>query len=192
VVYDRMMPWLAARQGSFRGFRLSSFSRWVPALFLLAVLPTNLYLFAWRIVDLNRHTYPYYLYLSELNAFQWIEANADPDDVVLSSFDVGHYLPGFTGSKAFLANAVMTMDFFYKHEVVTAFYGAEMSDNERLELLQKYNIRFIFHGPAERRLGEYDPDQSPLFQKVFTSDETDVYEVILSGISVQPAAFYAF
>jgi uncharacterized membrane protein len=164
----------------------------VPALFLLAVLPTNLYLFAWRIVDLNRHTYPYYLYLSELNAFQWIEANADPDDVVLSSFDVGHYLPGFTGSKAFLANAVMTMNFFYKHEAVTAFYGTEMSDNERLELLQKYNIRFIFHGPAERRLGEYDPEQSPLFQKVFTSDETDVYEVILSGISVQPAAFYAF
>lgn len=177
VLYDRVMPWLAERRETFGKLHLSSFSRWVPALFLLAVLPTNLYLFAWRIVDLNRHTYPYYLHTSELSAFNWLEDNANPHDVVLSSFDIGHYLPGFTGSKAFLSNAVMTMDFFAKHDAVTAFYGQEMLDHQRLEWLQKYNIRYIFYGPAERRLGSYNPGQSSLFQEVYSASETSIYEL---------------
>jgi hypothetical protein len=188
VIYDRIMPWLAERQDAWGRVRLASISRWVPLLFLLAVLPTNLYLFAWRLVDLNRHTYPYYLHTSELAAFQWIEDNGRADDVVLSSFDIGHYLPGFTGSRAFLANAVMTMDFFYKHDAVSAFYGDRMSDDERLQLLQRYNVRYIFHGPAERRLGNYDPEQSSLFTQVFSSAETSVYEVAYPVLSLQSAS----
>jgi hypothetical protein len=176
AIYDRLIPWLQEKFEARSQPRMASISRWVPALFLLAVLPTNLYLFAWRIVDLNRHTYPYYLYTSETQAFQWLEANAAPDDVILSSFEIGHYLPGFTGSRALLSNAVMTMDFFNKHDMVTSFYRTEMTDDQRLELLQKYEIRYVFYGPNERRLGEYDPGQSSLFRKAFESGETSVYE----------------
>jgi uncharacterized membrane protein len=178
AMYDRFVPWLRERLEGLGKPHLASLAHWAPAVLLLAVLPTNLYLFAWRMVDLNRHTYPYYLYASETAAFQWLETNAHPDDVILSSFEVGHFLPGFTGSRAFLSNAVMTMDFFHKYDLVRAFYGGEMTDDERSQFLQNYRVRYIFHGPNERRLGEFDPETSHLFRKVFEKGETRVYETL--------------
>lgn len=55
------------------------------ALLLLAVVPTNLYLYAWRFVDLARHERPYYLLNDELAALAWLDAHVAPGDVVLSS-----------------------------------------------------------------------------------------------------------
>jgi hypothetical protein len=186
VLYDRVTPWVRSILEERGWRRQACVASWVPALFLLAVLPTNLYLFAWRITELNRHTYPYYLNQSEVRAMEWLEATALPDDVILSSFVIGHYLPGFTGSKAFLSNAVMTMDFNHKYELVDRFYRNDMTDEERSRLLVQYNILYIFHGPAERRLGEYDPGESEIFRKVFESDETVIYESVVPRINAAP------
>lgn len=181
ALFDRFAPWLQARQP-----RLPKLAALAPYIFLLAVLPTNLYLFAWRIVDLNRHTYPYYLYHDDVQALQWLEANRAPDDVVLSSLNTGHYIPGLTGAKAFLSNAVMTMDYHQKYELVQAFYDADTSDEQRAEFLHQYDIRFVFHGPAEKRLGGYDPGQSQFLKKVFASHETSLYEAVLPALNSGP------
>jgi hypothetical protein len=179
ALYDHFMPWLRDRFAKRSFLRSQSIYRWVPALFLLAVIPTNLYLFAWRITELNRQTYPYFLHKSEVDAFQMLESTAAPDDVILSSFTIGHYLPGFTGSRAFLSSAVMTMDYNHKFGLVSLFFTSEMTERERVEFLSEYNIKYVFYGPSEARLGDYDPAQSEFNKLVFESAETRVYEVIV-------------
>jgi hypothetical protein len=186
AIYDRLIPWARERLEFSRWSRFAHHTRWIPAVFILAVLPTNLYLFAWRIVDLNRHNYPYYLHQSDYRSFLWLEANSDPDDVVLSSFAIGHYIPGFSGNKAFLSNAVMTMDFFTKYELVERFYSDEMKDEERFEFMHNYNIRYVFYGPSERRMGSYEPDDSNFYRLVFEYENTKVYEVLHSRINNTP------
>jgi hypothetical protein len=174
AIFDRLIPWVKER---LEGSRFYSLERLLPVLFLLAVLPTNLYLLGWRIHDLNRHTYPYYIHQTDFQAFQWLEKHTKPEDVVISSFAIGHYLPGFSGNKAFLSNAVMTMDFFHKHELVDRFYSSEgMSEEERRQTIQQYGIRYVFHGPAETRVGDYDPGVSDLFELVFETPQTKIYQ----------------
>jgi hypothetical protein len=174
-LFDHILPWLQER---LRGGRWRErLSRWAPALFLLAVLPTNLYLVAWRVMDLGRHDYPYYLYQDDLAAMRWLGENAEPDDVVLSSYTIGHYIPGLTGCRPFLANAVMTMDSHRKEQIVTAFFDPATPEAEREALLRQYGVRYLFYGPAERALGGYDPASSPLFQEVFASGRVRVYGV---------------
>ena len=175
ALFDRLLPWLRARWPSRR--RLV---RWVPALFLLAVLPTNLYLFAWRFVELRRHDYPFYLSQGEIAAIRWLEANADPDDVVLSAFTPGHFIPGLAGTRAFLSNAVMTMDFVAKRAMVQRFFQADTPDEERRQLLTRYGVDYVFYGPAERALGAYEPDRAPFLEPVFEEAGTAVYRVLLS------------
>lgn len=148
---------------------------WVLGLILLAVVPTNAYLFAWRFVDLQRHDYPYYLRHDDVTALHWLERNTAPDDVILSSFVIGHYVPGFTGARAFLSSAVMTLDFTTKRDLVERFYSSEATDTERCELLGRYDIRWVVDGPAERGVGPYDPSGSPLFSRAFATPDTIVY-----------------
>jgi hypothetical protein len=186
VLYDRFFPWLRERMDGWKFGRGLNVHRLGAVFFLLAVLPTNLYLFSWRIYELSKASYPYYLERSEVATFQWLENNASPDSVVLSSFTIGHYLPGMTGTRGFLTNAVMTMDFNNKYELVEKFYHSEWTDKEREAFLRKYDIDYVFYGPSEKRIGSYNPEESELFRKVFEMDDVAVYEVIFARYKAGP------
>lgn len=179
-LFDHILPWLwermpATRLGRwFSGLKIS----WLlPVLFLLAVLPTNLYLLGWRLVVLNRHEYPIYLYQDDLSAMKWLREETSADEVVLSSFSIGHYLAGVAGNKAFLANAVMTLDFYKKEALVNEFYRGETSDTERQRLVRDYGIHYVYYGEAEKGIGDFDPGASQLFSEVFSSPRVKVFEV---------------
>jgi hypothetical protein len=179
-LFDHILPWIQDRVSRIRLHHLLTrerLARAIPILFLLAVIPSNLYLLAWRVVVLNRHDYPFYLYQDDVAAMRWLDEHTNPDDVVLSSFTIGHYIPGLAGNKAFLSNAVMTMDFNHKREMVNDFFDSATPDNERLAMIQKYGIRYVFFGLAERALGDYDPSTTSWLALMFSSPQVDVYSV---------------
>lgn len=179
-LFDHILPWIQDRVSRIRLHHLLTherLARAIPILFLLAVIPTNLYLLAWQVVVLNRHDYPFYLYRDDVAAMRWLDEHTNPDDVVLSSFTLGHYIPGLAGNKAFLSNAVMTMDFNHKRERVNDFFDSATPDNERLAMIQKYGIRYVFFGLAERALGDYDPSTTSWLTLMFSSPQVDVYSV---------------
>jgi uncharacterized membrane protein len=149
----------------------------VVTLFVLAVLPVNVYLYAWRFVDLARRNPPYYLHRDELAAMQWLEANARPSDVVMSSLTAGQYLPSVTGTTAFLAHWAQTLQFYDKRELVARFFDARTPESERLLLLARYGVRYVFYGEEERRLGEYNPEQSIFLSRAFFTPRATIYYV---------------
>ncbi|MCC7369115.1 MAG: hypothetical protein IT306_11870 [Chloroflexi bacterium] len=172
-LYRHVMPWL---RETLPG-RLAGLVRFTPLAIVLLVLPTNLYLFSWRIVDLNRHTYPDYLHRDDVSALRWLEANAAPSDVVLSSLSIGHYVPGYTGAHAFLGHGANTLDFFGKREMVNRFFAAGSDDAERQRTLARYHVRFVFLGPAERAIGAFDPRRAAYLEPAYVQAETTVYRV---------------
>jgi uncharacterized membrane protein len=157
--------------------RWASSAKVLYVVLLITLLPTNLYLWAWRFIDLRRYDYPFYLHKTELAAMRWIEQQSNPNAVVLSSLTVGQYLPMVTGKPAYLAHWAQTLNFFEKRENVQAFFVAETSDTQRQQMLQKHNIQYIFFGPAERQLGGYNPATSPYLTLVFETPDVKVFEV---------------
>lgn len=180
-LYDHVLPWLlgvvAAYGGPLRRLPATRLHSLGLALFFLAVLPTNLYLLGWRIVDLGRRDYPYFLARSDVAALDWLEAHAAPSDVVLSSIEVGHYLPGATGAHAFLAHGANTLDFYRKRAAVERFFQPATSDDERHRVLTEYGVGYVFYGPAEQRLGQFDPRTATYLRPVFESQATNIYQV---------------
>jgi hypothetical protein len=151
--------------------------RGVVLIFIAIVVPTNLYLLLWRFVDLSRHSYPFYLHQDEVAAMTWLEANGAVDEVVLSSLTVGQYIPAFTGKHAFLAHWAQTVDFYQKTKMVNQFFDDETSQARRQEILQMYEVDYIFYGPAEREIGNYTPASSPFLQQVYASPQVAIYQV---------------
>ncbi len=181
-LFRYIVPWLQKvfRKSWSQAGSPDTLRRIAAAALVMIVLPTNLYLFFWRYTDLARHDYPYYLYKDEITAMNWLEANVKPDDVVLSSLTTGEYIPAMTGAHAFLAHWAQTLDFYGKTEMVQEFFSAGTSDARRQQILQQYNVRYVFYGPAEQALGPYNLDQSPFLKMVFATPMVRVYAV--SGV----------
>jgi hypothetical protein len=173
VVLERLPPYV--RQ--LRLMRAWRAELVVGVLFVLAVLPANAYLYAWRFVDLRRAEYPYYLNRDDVAGLRWLEANSRPSDVVLSSLTVGEFVPSMSGNTAFLAHWAQTLDFFTKRRLVVMFFDPQLSDDARRDVLMRYDVRYVFYGEEERKLGAFDPNYAPYLVRVFSSPATSVYVV---------------
>ena len=153
----------------------------VAGVFLLLIVLTNVYLLLWRVLDLNRHEYPYFLHRDDVTAIEWLGVNTPPDAIVLSSYDVGRYIPGLSGRPAFLAHWAQTVNFFDKRDSVSRFFDAQTGDADRLETLQTFGVDYVLYGPAERMLGSYDPNLASYLDPVFTTPQVIVYRVDLQS-----------
>jgi hypothetical protein len=175
-LFDYIAPWVKRQINARRpAIDLLRVQKWLVAGFLLLILPTNLYLFAWRFIDLRRHDYPYYLQNSEIAAFKWLEQNAQGAQVVFSSETTGQYVPMFTGAHAYLAHWAQTVDYFNKRDAVKAFYDAGTSDAAREQILRTHGVKYVLAGPAERELGAYDPASSSLLVLSFENADVRIF-----------------
>jgi uncharacterized membrane protein len=176
---------LLATVGLFRYVRPALEQRWgtgrmatlVVPVFIVLILLTNLYLWMWRFVDLNRYDYPYYLYRDEMAAMEWLADHSPLEAIVLSSYDTGRYVPALSGRRAFLAHWAQTLNFYDKRTRVERFFDAGVDDAERLETLQTFGVDYVLCGPAEQALGQYNPGDSPLFSATFSSPRVTIYRV---------------
>ncbi len=167
------------RWGATRGrqWRLAAIQNWAVAILLIVIVPTNLYLFAWRFVDLARHDYPYFLHTDDVRALQWLEANVQGDDVVFSSLDFGQYVPAYTGAHAFLAHWAQTVDFFHKSQIVDDFYRGSLGEAERTSIFNQFSVDYVVVGSLERAIGDAEISRIPGLYPVFESSSVTVYAV---------------
>ncbi len=168
-LFKYVMPWIGqlsiARGWYWHG---EAFRRGLAAGLLVVVAPTNLYLWAWRFVDLGRHDYPYYLRTDEVAALRWLETQGTGADVVLSSLTLGQYVPVLSGKHAFLAHWAQTVDFYTKERLVQKFFDAASDDAWRQTILDEYGVDYVLVGPAERALGAFEPAQAPYLKLVYS------------------------
>jgi hypothetical protein len=179
--------WTAGRQTTTDDRRPSNRPNWrmifssrqtMIVLFILAVLPTNLYLWSWRMIDLRRAEPPFYLSTDEVKTLQWLDANDAESLVVFSGMEVGQYVPALTGHRAFLSHWAQTINFFGKRDAVKIFFDAATPIEQRHAMLEKYDVRYVVYGPEERAFGGFNPADDPLLREVFTTPQVTVFEVV--------------
>jgi uncharacterized membrane protein len=166
--------------GSFnwRGQRLAWYKWFEPglcALLVLVVLPTTLYLFSWRLVDLSREKAPYYLQQDELAAMAWLEKPPDGPGIVLASEELGQYLAPRTGQRPFLAHWAMTLDYYQKRDLVAEVLSPATSAERRGAILAEYHVKYLLYGSAEKQAAPELSD--PHLRKVFSTAQADIYEM---------------
>ncbi|MBW4436265.1 MAG: hypothetical protein KME04_03975 [Pleurocapsa minor GSE-CHR-MK-17-07R] len=87
------------------------------------------------------------------DAFAWMAANGDRNDVVLAAPPVSAWIPAETGLRVVYGHPYETMDAANRLPAVRAWYAAPDSvDCETL--LTNNRVRFVVMGPQERLLGE--------------------------------------
>lgn len=169
LLFRRVLPALSPRQAWLR--------RAAPLLLVLAVLPANIYLIAWRFVDLSRHRSPYFISQHDDAVLAWLEAHANRETVVLSGLHLGQYVPARSDARTFIGHWAQTVDYYGKQEALRRFFDQATDDADRLALLREFDVTYLLYGAEERALGGYAVGDSPLLEPAFASGDVMVYRV---------------
>ncbi len=176
-LFEWIIPFFEKQLKSVVWFRGRNARILIPVIFLVSISLTNIYLWAWRFLDLSRHDYPFYLNREEVSGLEWLEKNGSGNDVVISSLDIGQYVPAITGKTAFLAHWAQTVEYHEKVGFVEQFFSDQTDDAIRRALIRDYGIRYLFYGPAENSMGDFDPSEADYLERVYSSPAVEIFKV---------------
>lgn len=123
--------------------------------------------------------YPLFRPRGEVQAMDWLRGKAHPEDVILSSYFSGSYLPYRSGARVYLGHYYETIHFADKERDVDNFFQSSIDNTARVQFLSENQIRYVFYGQAERALGKFDPSQASYLLPVFKNADAVVYVVKL-------------
>jgi uncharacterized membrane protein len=121
--------------------------------------------------------YPLFRPTAELQAMDWLRANTQPEETVLSSYWTGSFIPARAGNTVFVGQRYETVRFAEKRQAAERFFDSATDDTWRVALLRDYRIAYVFWGAGERDLGEFDPEGASYLERVFANETARVYRV---------------
>jgi len=140
---------------------------------------TNVMLVAGNCRALKGLPGPIYRDAGEIATLDWLNRQVGPTDVVLAAYETGNYLPARVWARSFLGHGPETVYFAEKKLLVARFFDEATSDGWRYDLLDYYDVDYVFWGPAERALGSFDPHLADYYLwPVYETDEYAIFRVV--------------
>lgn len=186
ALLDRFVPQLQRRFASEKTDDPSGGMPWflrqniLVALVILLVIPTNLYLYAWRIKNVVVGHDGIYIAQDDMRAMEWLEANTQRTDIVFAPHSVGQYVPGTSGNHVYLGHWAQTVDFAKKRAVVEHFFSPDATDAERRTILEESGVDLLLEpatGNDERATGICEELELPV---LFQQGNTTICQVSLA------------
>lgn len=130
--------------------------KWAPAWLSLSFLTTIVIYLGSLMVVWNPRV-PLYRPAQEIAIFDFLAENTDQEDVVLASFESSNPLPAWAPVRLVTGHGPEGHASAETREDVGRFYSTGMTEAEREAFLRKYGVSYVFWGPIERSLGDWDP-----------------------------------
>jgi hypothetical protein len=146
--------------------------------FLLLAFPSTLILISGALLASWRPSLPLFRQTSEIEAFEYLKHSASPGDVVLASYDVSNALPAWAPLRVVAGHGPESVGLAELRPIVDAFYSSTTPDAVRNQFLKEQQVRFVFWGPLERKLGDWDAGKAPYLEKVYEAGGVQIYQVV--------------
>lgn len=151
-------------------------SRWSYAFFL--TFPSTLLIMVGSLTVVSQRTPPVFLPLDEVKTFEYIRENIPVKSVFLCSFATGNQLPAWAPVRVVIGHGPESANLQILQPQVENFYKQQESDSARIDLIRSNGVRYIYWGPSEKAIGEWDPSQALYLRLIDREGVYSVYEVI--------------
>ena len=178
-----ILPWMQ-QSGSWQKLiarpRYTSvkLTRFVLMFFLLFMSLSNIYLWfdVIRVVTITKPD-PLIRPMDELTATDWLKDNGDLSLNVIGEYQTGNYVAAWAGNHVVTGHWTETVDYPRKEAEVAQFYDGQTSDEWRQALIEQYQIGYVWHGPREQELGDFDPTTAVYLQPIYENNTITIYKV---------------
>lgn len=113
-----------------------------------------------------------------MDGIDYLRLNTKTNDVVLAYEAAGNYIPAYAGNFVYLGHA-NTPDEDGKLKIAAKFFKGEMTIDEAKEFLTRENIRYVYYGPQEKELGDFN-DLGTIYKFLkytFINNHVTIYKV---------------
>ena len=147
------------------------------ALCVTMTLPSTLYLvFGYALLGAT-HSPSLFDSVDVIDGVDWLSAHSDWQDTVFSAERTGNLIPALIGHRVYLGHPMETAYYDAKTETVERFFSSAMQEVERESILRECNCRFVFYGPNESVIGNWQPN--PQFLRLqYANSTVSIYRVI--------------
>jgi hypothetical protein len=144
-------------------------------LLVVFTFPSTFYNIYERIWRLKHFPATFSLTRDEYEALEFIRESPE-DGVVLSGEWVGNYVPRLTRKHAWLGQYDLP-SYDYRFNEARRFFAADTASSVRHDFLARNGISFVYHGPEEKRLGAFEPNEAPYLKLAFQRGLVSVFRV---------------
>jgi hypothetical protein len=150
--------------------------RWMSySLFLL--IPSTILLWVGGMLSASRPALPLFRPSAEIAAFEFLAHEASPGTVVMAAYETANALPAWATVQVIIGHGPESPGFSELKPRIDQFYSLSTSETERLSLLQEFGVRYLFWGPAERALGDWDPHTASYLEPIYDAKGYAVFIV---------------
>ena len=147
---------LAAYGYEFISSRSQRLSGIVLIIFFSLALPGNLVTLMASISGIQTQNPKIYLSSEEMSALEWIEDNTEADSLIMSSPEMGLFIPAYTGRRVIYGHPYESVNAVESEKMVVDFYSGSFSKTQMDQIIEEYQIDFIMIGPREKKISEAD------------------------------------
>jgi hypothetical protein len=144
----------------------------------IASTPSTIFLFLGGILAAIQPVIPVFRPAEEVAAFQFLGNNANPGDVVLTSYLTGNALPAWAAVRVVVGHGPESVGLPVLLKDLEKVHDQETPEAERRGLFELWGVRFVFHGPNETELGAWSPQGSGYLIPVYQAGGYEIYQVI--------------
>lgn len=178
---QRRLPegvWVAVTILGITGFaRLQGAAKRVAQVFLTAsFLPTLLFV-AGGLVAVQQPSLPLFRPAQEVAAFEYLEAQGQPGEVVLASYKTSNPLPAWAPMFTLVGHGPESIHLQMVNAGVEAFFRVEETDEKRCGLLEAFSVDYVVYGPAEQALGDWQPEEADFLEMIYQNQTYQIFRV---------------
>jgi hypothetical protein len=120
-------------------------------------------------------------------ALQALEAMAPPDSTIISSYEMGTYIPALCGQRCVAGHYALTVDSEHKQACLARFFRDDEDDRWRAEFLNRWSVDYLLFTRHERALGDFDPVSRPWLREVFVAGSDPESRAVIYEVDLQDA-----
>ena len=103
----------------------------------------------------------------------------EPSGVVLASFQTSNPLPAWAPVRVVAGHGPETAGLAELLPRIDGFYLLTTNDDDRMAFIQEQQIDYLFHGPRERALGDWDPGDWTCLEFLARQGEYDIFQTCI-------------
>jgi len=141
------------------------------------VFPTSVLLIIGGIQTACFLSPPVFRPTAEVEAFRYLKDEAVKNSVVLTSHETGNVLPAWVPVHVVLGHGPETANYDLVSQKMESFYGAQTTAQNRIQILDEFNVDYVFWGPAEKAIGDWDPEETDIISPGYDQGPYKIYDV---------------
>lgn len=118
-----------------------------------------------------------YISHDEQGALDWLNENTRFEDVLLASYPNGNRVTGRATIRTLLGQWGLTPFVDDRRRDVDEFFDEDTPAAERIDLLDRFGIDYVYYAEDEQALGEFAPEEADYLELVYDNPSVKIFRV---------------